>query len=125
MLCSDGRVQVGCTRDTGDFRLVIADSNGHKYKKNAGSLEIPSNTGAWKGVEWRFFPHASTKFKRSKAAKYAMPTTIYTKSGSTDDFTFFSTKSVYRNYVHSTCSEYFEGNYGAPQNKDLEFTIEV
>lgn len=54
-----------------------------------------------------------------------MPTTLYTKSGSTDDFAFFSTKSVYRNYVQSTCSDYFEGNFGAPQNKDVDFSFEV
>lgn len=63
-LCDGGRVQVGCTRDTGDFRLVIADSNGQKFKNDGGSLDMPSVSGKWKGVEWRFFPHTATKFKR-------------------------------------------------------------
>lgn len=111
--------QVSCTRDTGDFRIFLGDSNGHQVKENFGRLSDPKNTGLWRGVEWRIFPHGEKKFDRKKDAnpkdkERAMPSHVMTKGSTNSAFEIFSTKTGYRNLVGETCDQYFDGSFGVP-----------
>jgi len=94
------RWQVSCVRDTGDFRIVIADSNGQKLTKNGfGSLEKASNTGKWQGIEWRFIPHGPKKFSRPSkkdSQNLAMPSHVMTKFSPDSSVPFFNTKFGHR-----------------------------
>ena len=127
-LKGDCRVQVGCTRDTGDFRVVLADSRGQKQTRdNFGNLANNMITGKWQGVEWRFNPHADKNFERPSSrpeSQVPMPIHPMFKNGP-ESFEFFSTNFGHREVIPDTCTEYFKGHFGAPQNQDVTFSLEV
>ena len=127
-LKGDCSVQVGCTRDTGDFRVVLADSRGQKqFSDGFGTLSNNRISGKWRGVEWRFNPHADRNFERpSKLPERQVPMPIHPmfKNGP-GDFEFFSTNFGHREVIPDTCTEYFKGNFGAPQNQDVSFSLEM
>lgn len=109
--------QVACQVNTGDFRMVLADSHGKKQTKDGfGTLENHEVSGGWQGVEWRFSPHTAKKWKRPKGEtnKYAFPATISFKNSVGPSTGFFSTSKGSRHFIPETCDYYFAGNFERP-----------
>jgi len=114
--------QVACHNDDGDFKIFIGDSHGRKISAdNFGRLSDPKVTGPWKGIEWHIFPHAPVK--KAHDGKEDSPTHVYTPGSSRSDFQIFSEFTNYRNIVPETCTQYYDGSFHIPQNKDVDFDI--
>eukprot|EP00164_Ancoracysta_twista_P003378 GFYU01004512.1.p1 GENE.GFYU01004512.1~~GFYU01004512.1.p1 ORF type:complete len:364 (-),score=91.28 GFYU01004512.1:54-1145(-) len=70
------RGMVECPRDTGDFRIVLAASNGGQITHSPFS-DLEDVTGKWDGFHWRIMPHTASKFKRRSLI---FPNTVWMKN---------------------------------------------
>mmetsp|Transcript_8179 Transcript_8179/g.5839 ORF Transcript_8179/g.5839 Transcript_8179/m.5839 type:complete len:182 (-) Transcript_8179:438-983(-) len=70
------REYVECPCNTGDFRIVIADSNGSKVTKD-GYESLDEISEKWNGFHIRVMPHVTKDFKRRSLI---FPNTIWMKN---------------------------------------------
>lgn len=103
--------QVECLVNTGDFRIVLADSNGDKVDKDGfGSLDDASHN--WQGFHWRMFPHTGTKLTHKSPA---IPCSIYFRKHSGG---MFSSKTVSKESIFEGCFD-----VGNDKRDTLELTV--
>jgi len=90
------RKEPHCLVNTGDFRVVLADSNGARLAED-GFLDLDDVSKDWEGIQWRLLPHTGLELQHHSPN---IPCNILFKH---KDGGMFSTDSMTKAEIFSGC----------------------